>query len=265
MTSIINYFTSLFTTQEVLTNRSNKYATDNIKTVLTQLDNNIQLPNKIKKHITIKELIDLLNNNSVDVEDIVNKHCKKDEIINATNTINNTNNNMLNLQHNDMFDGKSLTVVNINGDYWFKGKDIALMLEYKDTKNAVDINVDNDDKKKYSEFFKGDLKSPLKFKGVFNTPLKRNEKNTIYVNESGLYSLILSSKKPIAKQFKHWITSDVLPQLRKTGNYISNTETINETINSKSKQKQLTKPLTANKNKNNYNILKTIQTMLWVR
>jgi prophage antirepressor-like protein len=138
-------------------------------------------------------------------------------------------NDVLNLQHNSMFDGKSLTAINVNGNYWFKGKDIALMLEYKDTKSAIEDHVETDDKKKYSNFFRGG-KTP---------PRKKEQQHTIYVNESGLYSLILSSKKPIAKQFKHWITSDVLPQLRETGNYISNTDTLNETINSKPKQKQL--------------------------
>ena len=55
--------------------------------------------------------------------------------------------------------------------------------------------------------------------GRFLQSLTFNEKNTIYINESGLYALIFISSKPEAKQFKRWVTSEVLPSLRKTGTY----------------------------------------------
>ena len=61
---------------------------------------------------------------------------------------------------------------------------------------------------------------PSKSKGSKTDPLKRNEGNTIYINESGLYSLILHSKLESARVFKRWVTKDVLPSIRKTGRYI---------------------------------------------
>ena len=60
---------------------------------------------------------------------------------------------------------------------------------------------------------------PLKYRGSKTEPLTNNQKNTIYINESGLYSLILRSKLESARAFKHWVTKDVLPSIRKTGRY----------------------------------------------
>ena len=94
-------------------------------------------------------------------------------------------------------------------DIWFRGKTIAEALGYKDTKRAIQKHVDDDDKCKLSQVYKGDEMSPL----------GNNEKNTIMINESGLYSLILSSKLKTAKAFKKWVTKDVLPSIRKTGTY----------------------------------------------
>ena len=60
---------------------------------------------------------------------------------------------------------------------------------------------------------------PLKYRGSKTEPLMNNQKNTIYINESGLYSLILHSKLESACAFKRWVTKDVLPSIRKTGRY----------------------------------------------
>ena len=60
---------------------------------------------------------------------------------------------------------------------------------------------------------------PLKYRGSKTEPLTNNQKNTIYINESGLYSLILCSKLECARAFKRWVTMDVLPSIRKTGRY----------------------------------------------
>lgn len=92
-----------------------------------------------------------------------------------------------------------------NGEVWFIGKDVAVALGYTKPENAVSTHVDSEDK---------------------TTPLIQGsgsnyKSNTVIINESGLYSLILSSKLPSAKQFKRWVTSEVLPSIRKTGGYQS--------------------------------------------
>lgn len=101
---------------------------------------------------------------------------------------------------NDEF-GEVRTLV-INDEPWFVGKDVAEILGYKKPLNALTTHVDKDDS----------LKQGL-------TDSLGRTQETIIINESGLYSLILSSKLPTAKKFKHWVTSDVLPSIRKTGAY----------------------------------------------
>ncbi|MGP1570393.1 MAG: BRO-N domain-containing protein, partial [Eubacteriales bacterium] len=96
--------------------------------------------------------------------------------------------------------GNVRTVV-IDGQPWFVGKDVATSLGYKDTVNALKSHVDDDDKLGWQ----------------FTTSGQRREMTVI--NESGLYSLILGSKLESAKKFKHWVTSEVLPSIRKTGSY----------------------------------------------
>jgi prophage antirepressor-like protein len=93
-------------------------------------------------------------------------------------------------------------------DIWFRGKDIATILGYVNTKKAIIDHVDDDDKIKLNDM-----------RGNDSLPLTFNEKQTIYINESGLYSLILGSKKEEAKQFQKWITSEILPSIRKMNNY----------------------------------------------
>ena len=100
--------------------------------------------------------------------------------------------------------GQVRTVV-IDGEPWFVGKDIATALGYSNASKAVMAHVDNDDKQKHM------LKADSQNGNVVT--------ETTLINESGLYSLILSSKLPAAKQFKHWVTADILPTLRKTGKY----------------------------------------------
>lgn len=86
---------------------------------------------------------------------------------------------------------------------WFVGKDVATALGYSNPSNAVVTHVDDEDKTTYSFQVSG---SNYKTKATL-------------INESGLYSLVLSSKLPSAKKFKHWVTSEVLPTIRKTGKY----------------------------------------------
>lgn len=106
------------------------------------------------------------------------------------------------------FNDTKLTVYGTSEKPMFKGKDVALMLEYKDTKKAIEDHVDKEDIKMWSEM-KGDCAHPLSEMHPF----------TKFINESGVYALIFSSKKPIAKKFKHWVTAEVLPSIRKTGKY----------------------------------------------
>lgn len=93
----------------------------------------------------------------------------------------------------------------IEGEPWFVGKDIAEALGYADTAAALKKHVDDEDKK----LFKADDLPTLKMSNY----------GAYLVNESGLYSLMLKSKLPGAKKFKRWVTSEVLPSIRKTGAY----------------------------------------------
>ena len=105
--------------------------------------------------------------------------------------------------------GKVRTIIK-DGEPWFVGKDVAKILEYRNTKKALSDHVDEEDK------YQGD--------GVtIRDPMGRVQHPTI-INESGLYSLILSSKMPRAKEFKHWVTSEILPTIRRTGGYVGNEE-----------------------------------------
>ena len=89
------------------------------------------------------------------------------------------------------------------GEVFFVGKDVAKVLGYSKPLNAIAMHVDKDDSLK---------------QGLIDSVGRVQQ--TILINESGLYSLILSSKLPQAKAFKRWVTSEVLPQIRKTGGYI---------------------------------------------
>ena len=99
-----------------------------------------------------------------------------------------------------------LRTVEINGEPWFVGKDVATALGYSDTFGALKKHVDAVDKQNCQN-------------DSFDTP-----RGMTIINESGLYSLILSSKLPSAKEFKHWVTAEVLPSIRKNGAYIRNQE-----------------------------------------
>ena len=109
---------------------------------------------------------------------------------------------------NELLNCKIGTFINNDNDIYFRGKDIATALGYENTTQAIIINVEAEDKYKLEELW-----------GLSHSSLTSNEKNTIYINESGLYSLILRSNKEESKQFKKWITSEVLPSIRKTGTY----------------------------------------------
>ena len=105
-----------------------------------------------------------------------------------------------------------LPVIKYEDEIWFKAVVVATILKYTNQRKAIRDHVYHEDKRKLSE-----LMSKSKRNNSFH--LKGNEGNSLYLSESGLYSLILRSKLESAKEFKRWVTSQVLPSIRKTGRY----------------------------------------------
>ena len=114
--------------------------------------------------------------------------------------------NELQIFNNPEF-GEVRTIVK-NDEVWFIGKDVAEALKYSNTNKAIKDHVDEEDK----QFFRGNETLGLK---------STNNYGAIFINESGLFSLALSSKLPKAKKFKRWITKEVIPSIRKHGGYLT--------------------------------------------
>ena len=114
----------------------------------------------------------------------------------------------------EMF-GEVRTLTNEKGETFFVGKDVAQALGYTNTLKAIRDHVDSEDK------------------GVNEMVTPGGNQKVIFINESGLYALILSSKLPQAKAFKRWVTSEVLPQIRKTGGYIPTRDASGRELSSK--------------------------------
>ena len=95
-------------------------------------------------------------------------------------------------------------------NFWFRGKDIATILDYSNVRKAIWIHVDSEDKQQ--------IFTPHASLPKMGTVAPSGSICT-YINESGFYSLVLSSKLESAKKFKHWVTSQVLPSIRKYGQY----------------------------------------------
>ena len=130
---------------------------------------------------------------------------------------------------NDIFNYSDDSVIRVIGNTdqpWFNGKDIATILGYTDTDQAIRKNVDEEDKLTLKQ---------LKNLGLLGDGIKKSSHKSVWINESGLYSLIFGSRLPSAKQFKRWVTSEVLPSIRKKGQYVY-TERIKEL---EEKQKEL--------------------------
>ena len=113
----------------------------------------------------------------------------------------------LQLFHNPKFG--QIRTLEIDGEPWFVGKDVAEALGYSDTNKAIAMHVDEEDK--------------LNDK----TALSLGQRGGWIINESGLYSLVLSSKLPAAREFKRWITREVVPAIRKNGGYINGQQEMN--------------------------------------
>lgn len=103
-------------------------------------------------------------------------------------------------------EGHDIKTVLCNQQVWFKGKDVALILGYANTNIAIRDNVDEEDRSKLENL-----------NANFQIPIDRRECITWYINESGLYSLILRSQKKKTRVFKRWVTSEVLPSIRRAG------------------------------------------------
>lgn len=99
------------------------------------------------------------------------------------------------------FHGQEVRTLTIDDEPWFVGKDVADILGYRNGSRDINRHVDDEDRQNYQN-------------GTFGN------RGVTVINESGLYSLILSSKLPQAKEFKHWVTSEVLPAIRKQGGFI---------------------------------------------
>jgi len=101
-----------------------------------------------------------------------------------------------------------IRVIEINNEPWFIGKDVAAILGYSNSRDALAKHIDNEDK------------------GVANCDTLGGRQEFTVISESGLYSLIFSSKLSSARKFKHWVTSEVIPSIRKNGGYIANQENL---------------------------------------
>lgn len=110
------------------------------------------------------------------------------------------------------YDNKDIRTILIDQEHWFVAKDIALALGYNNTRDSIASHVHDDDK------------------GVAKIDTLGGMQQMTIINESGVYALIFGSKLESAKKFKHWVTSEVLPSIRKTGSYSNKPMTIDEQI-----------------------------------
>ncbi len=104
------------------------------------------------------------------------------------------------------FEDQQVRALTIDDEPYFVGKDVAEILGYSNSRDALGKHVDEEDKNTVA----------------IHDGITRGNPNQVVINESGLYSLIMSSKLPTAKKFKHWVTSEVLPTIRKHGAYMTN-------------------------------------------
>ena len=111
------------------------------------------------------------------------------------------------------YEESELSVIKCKVEVWFRGKTIAEIVGYAIQHKAILDHVDHEDKRKLSELppkSKQNETDPLKYRGSKMELLTDNQKNTIYINESGLYSLILRSRLESARAFKQWVTMTLI-------------------------------------------------------
>jgi prophage antirepressor-like protein len=115
------------------------------------------------------------------------------------------NNKIINKEY---LQSKVTIIIDNKNKAWFKGGDVASILGYNDKNQAIRKNVEMEDKKKMNELMASLQDVP-----------SNSQPHTLYINESGLYSLMFGSKLDTAKKFKKWVTNEVLPSIRETGSY----------------------------------------------
>lgn len=150
-----------------------------------------------------------------------------------------------------------IRAVNKDGEPWLVAKDVCEALGYKNSKDAIATHVDSDDKTIFqrSDFATLENHIPKSALPLEFVPADIPNRGLSFINESGMYSLVFSSKLPKAKEFKHWVTSEVLPSIRKTGGYIAGQENLSDaelmakallvaqrTIDERNKQIEVMKP-----------------------
>ena len=108
------------------------------------------------------------------------------------------------------YEENEISVIKCRDEIWFRGKDIAKAIGYEKTRNAILKHVDDDDKSILEDIRRGPR---------LGAPFENEQGGSIFIKESGLYSLIFGSRLESAKNFKRWVTKDVLPSIRKTGRY----------------------------------------------
>jgi len=201
-----NYYINKKNLTEILT----KSKATKAKELLELLKNISSKENKITANINITE-----NSNKEDanIENIINENLKNNKIVNFVDCGKNT----------IIFNGKCIKYFNVIDKLFFKGKDVAEILEYVDTRKAISTHVRNQNKFSVEMLFKGEVKTLplLKSNELTNAKLLLGNEDgqTIFINEAGLYNLIMASKKEEAIKFQDWVTSEVLPSIRKNGYY----------------------------------------------
>ena len=216
---------------------------DKHKIILKDFLNNNQVDHELKNFLENQEPKTIyINKNGYD--EIIKKTSKDTK--NFNNWFNNIYLKLTNkiksnemILYNNMIDTNNFTLFydNINIKYfilndklYFKAKDVAILLEYPDTKHAITDNINPKDIFTIIDFLGhtpggGAIPPPLGYSNSLkNNPrlvkfLQNQDPQTVFINESGLYKLVLNSKKSEAKKFQDWVTSDVLISIRKTGEY----------------------------------------------
>ena len=108
------------------------------------------------------------------------------------------------------YEENEISVIKCRDEIWFRGKDIAKALGYEKTRNAILKHVEDEDKSSLEDIRRGPQ---------IGAPIKNKQGSAIFINELGLCSLIFGSRLESARNFKRWLTKDVLPSIRKTGRY----------------------------------------------
>ena len=130
--------------------------------------------------------------------------------------VNQQDNNFIKIFNHSLFG--NVRLIMLNNEPWFVGRDVADVLGYSNSNKAIQMHVDNEDKVLRSQLGRelGKL-----FNSVKDIQKAFGRQDNWFINESGLYSLIFSSNLPQAEHFREWVTSEVLPSIRKNGMFIT--------------------------------------------